>query len=237
VALQFNWTHGTPVILAAFLASLVEFVEALTIVLAVGVTQGWRIALSGAATGVVALGALLAAFGPALRFIDVRTLQLLIGILLLLFGMRWLRKAILRAGGVLRLHDEVAIFATETRTLGAGSVGFITSCKAVVIEGIEVVFVVLAVGSAGNMLLPAMLGALAAGLLVVFLGILLHRPLARVPENTLKFAVGVLLSAFGVFWIGEGSHFHWIGGDWAILALIAGFLLVSILAIPRARQA
>ena len=234
-----DWTQSAPVILASFLASLVEFVEALTIVLAVGVTRGWRSAILGALTGVVVLTALVLLFGPSLRFVQIRPLQLLVGILLLLFGMRWLRKAILRAAGVLSLHDEEKIFRRETQALSSKSrfvsaidgIGFVTSCKAVLIEGLEVVFIVLAVGATGHMLLPASVGALAAGILVLALGVLLNKPLSRVPENTLKFSVGVLLSAFGVFWISEGLGVQWFGEDWAIVGLVLGFLLVSLLAI------
>jgi uncharacterized membrane protein len=154
--------------------------------------------------------------------------------------MRWLRKAILRASGVLHLHDEASIFARQTQALrmdrdlrrtAMDGMGLITSFKAVLIEGLEVVFIVVAIGATGNMLLPASLGAAAAGTLVVILGIALHRPLARVPENTLKFSVGVLLSAFGVFWIGEGLRLPWIGHDWAIIELVIGFLSASFLAI------
>jgi uncharacterized membrane protein len=227
-----DWTHSAPAILASFLASLVEFVEALTIVLAVGVTRGWRSALTGAFAGAALLTALVIAFGPSLQYIPIKTLQLLVGLLLLLFGMRWLRKAILRTAGILSLHDESKIFARETQALAAtDAVGFITSFKAVLIEGLEVVFIVIAVGATGNMLIPAGIGALAAGLLVVSLGVILHKPLSQVPENTLKFAVGVLLSSFGIFWIGEGMGFAWPGEDWAIVGLIIGFLLVSLFSV------
>lgn len=235
-----EWTHSAPAVLAAFLASFVEFVEALTIVLAVGVTRGWRSAITGALLGATLLTILVLAFGPKLQVIPIRSLQLFVGVLLLLFGISWLRKAILRAAGVLRLHDETKIFARQTEALQRSvisknrpfdGVGFMTSLQAVLIEGVEVVFIVIAVGATGNMLLPASLGALAAGLMVVLLGLILHEPLARVPENALKFAVGVLLSAFGVFWIGEGLHFRWIGNDWAIFGLIIGFLTASLAAV------
>jgi uncharacterized membrane protein len=169
-----------------------------------------------------------------------------VGILLLLFGMRWLRKAILRAAGIVSLHDEEKIFAKQTKTLGAvgvrvGSaaidgIAFITTFKAVVIEGLEVVFIVIAVGATGGMLIPASVGAAAAAIVVVLLGIVLHRPLARIPENTLKFSVGVLLSAFGVFWIGEGLRLRWPGEDWAILALAAGFLSFASLSVVLAKR-
>jgi uncharacterized membrane protein len=227
-----GWTHSASAVLASFLASLVEFVEALTIVLAVGVTRGWRSAIAGALLGAALLTVLVAVFGTGLQLIPIRELQLFVGLLLLIFGMRWLSKAILRASGVLGLHDETKIFARQTealrlsgefRSIAIDGVGFITSFKAVVIEGTEVVFIVIAVGATGNMLVPASLGALAAGLLVVLLGLVLHKPLARIPENTLKFSVGVLLSAFGVFWIGEGLHLPWFRPDWVIVGLIICF--------------
>ena len=245
-SLAVEWTHFGPAVLAAFLASLVEFVEALTIVLAVGVTRGWRSAMFGAFAGVLFLTVLVLAFGPSLRLVPITTLQLTVGILLLLFGMRWLRKAILRAAGALPLHDEAKIFARETNTLllrgnnigtmSLDAIGLITSFKAVVIEGLEVVFIVIAVGATGNMLVPASIGALAAGLLVIALGVLLHRPLSLVPENTLKFAVGILLSAFGTFWIGEGLRFTWVGQDWAIVCLVVGFLLAAFASMNLAKR-
>ncbi len=237
--------HNGAAILASFLASLVEFVEALTIVLAVAITRGWRPAILGALAGAATLIILVLTFGPSLRLIDIRKLQLSIGVLLLLFGMRWLRKAILRTAGVLSLHDETTIFAGESEVLRAAArrssnvvdtLGFITSFKAVIIEGIEVVFIVIAVGATANMLLPASLGALAAGLLVLVIGLILHKPVARLPENELKFFVGVLLSAFGVFWIGEGLRFTWIGGDWAIIGLAISFLLAALGAVHLAKS-
>ncbi len=221
---------------AAFLASLVEFVEAMTIVLAVGLVRGWRSALTGVAGALIALIAIVLLFGPLISQLPIRWLQLVVGLLMLLFGMRWLRKAILRAGGIIPLHDEAAVFASETRELQRGSaaaqgrldaIALVTSFKAVLLEGIEVVFIVLAVGAAPGLLLPASLGAGAALLLVVLLGLILHRPLALVPENSLKFMVGVLISAFGTFWIGEGLDFPWPGSDWAIPVLMLGFLLAA----------
>lgn len=244
-----NWAHAGTAVLAAFLASLVEFVEALTIVLAVGTVRGWRAALTGAAGGAALLALLVVLFGPALQRVPLTTLQLVVGVLLLLFGMRWLRKAILRSAGVIGMHDEAAIYERQTAALtrgepaaGSGSPGRLdfvavaTAFKAVTLEGLEVIFIVIATG-AGGMLLPASLGAAAAGVLVILAGVALHRPLARVPENTLKFAVGVLLSAFGVFWIGEGLRFAWPGEDLALVALIAGFVVISVLAIAAARRA
>ena len=236
-----NWAHAGTATIAAFLASLVEFVEALTIVLAVGTTRGWRPALIGAAGGALFLIVLTLAFGPALQRVPITSLQLVVGVLLLLFGMRWLRKAILRMAGVIGMHDEAAIYAKEqallTRNGSANGairprldrVALATSFKAVTLEGLEVIFIVIATG-AGGQLLAAALGAVAAGVIVILAGLALRRPLARVPENTLKFAVGVLLSAFGVFWIGEGLQFPWPGEDLALLGLIAAFATVALLA-------
>ena len=229
--------HAGPSILAAFLGSLVEFVEALTIVLAVGTVRGWRPALMGAFAGGLVLIAIVLLLGPLLSVVPLQPLQLAIGLLLLLFGMRWLRKAILRAAGIIPLHDEAMAFAAETAemraagpiaTLRLDPIAVVTTFKAVVLEGIEVAFIVIAVGAAGHTLLAASFGAAVAGLLVIGLGIVLHRPLARVPENALKFAVGVLISAFGCFWIGEGLGFAWPGEDLAILAMIAGFLVIGL---------
>jgi uncharacterized membrane protein len=238
--------HVGTVVLAAFLASLVEFVEALTIVLAVGTVRGWRPALVGTAAGAAFLTLLVLAFGPALARVPFTSLQVVIGILLLLFGMRWLRKAILRSAGVVGLHDEAAIYAEESAALkdgigvpgarsGLDGVALVTAFKAVTLEGLEVIFIVIAAG-AGGMLLPASLGAAVAGVLVILTGLALRHPLARVPENTLKFGVGLLLSAFGVFWIGEGLGFPWPGEDLSLLALMGGFLAVASLAVAMARR-
>ena len=238
------WSHAAPSILAAFLASLVEFVEALTIVLAVGIVRGWRPALLGAAAGAALLTVLVLALGPLLGQIRIEILQLVVGVLLLLFGMRWLRKAILRSAGIIPLHDEDAAFASETaalrsagpvRSLIADPVAVLTTFKAVVLEGVEVVFIVIAVGATGDLLLPASLGAAAAGVLVILLGVILHKPLARVPENALKFVVGVMISAFGIFWIGEGFGFKWPGDDLSIAGMAVILLVVGVV-ISRAVQ-
>lgn len=239
------WAHSIPSMLAAFLASLVEFVEALTIVLAVGIVRGWRPALLGAAAAAILLAIMIALLGPLLGQIPIEILQLAIGLLLLLFGMRWLRKAILRMAGIIPLHDEVAAFASETawlRAVGPASalaldpIAVLTTFKAVVLEGTEVVFIVLAIGAAGNTLIPASVGAVAAGVIVIILGLVLHRPLSRVPENALKFAVGILISGFGIFWIGEGLGFQWPGHDFALVAIFALLLVASLLASRFARQ-
>jgi uncharacterized membrane protein len=240
-----TWTSITPAITAAFLASLVEAVEALTIVLAVATVRGWRPAGLGALTGLVSLGLIVIALGPFLDLVPLQVLQLAIGILLLLFGMRWLRKAILRSAGVIPLHDEAKAFAAETAELREQArrhearldwVAALTSFKAIVLEGLEVVFIVIAVSAGRGLLVPASAGALAACLLVAGVGLAVHRPLARVPENTLKFAVGVMLSAFGIFWTGEGLGVFWPGADFAIVAFAALFLAVGIAAAALARR-
>jgi Ca2+/H+ antiporter, TMEM165/GDT1 family len=240
-----DWAHAGPSLVAAFLASLVEFIEALTVVLAVGTVRGWRPALLGTALGLAVLFLLVVILGPALALIPLDVVQLVVGTLLLLFGLRWLRKAILRAAGVIALHDEAQAFAAETALLRRGAVidrgwdklAIAAAFKIVMLEGIEVVFVVIAIGAAGGLLVPASVGAVAALIVVVLLGVVLHRPLARIPENALKFAVGVLLCAFGAFWVGEGIGAAWPAADWSILALIAGFLAVALLSVPLCRGA
>lgn len=238
-----NWTHIGPTVVAAFLASLVEFVEALTVVLAVGVVRGWRGALMGSGAATLVLLALIAILGSALTRIPLGTVQLAVGALLLLFGLRWLRKAILRAAGVIALHDEAAIYDKQSQALQQGTRGrgwdtiaFATAFKITMLEGTEVVFIVIALGAGGiGLLLPASFGALAALVVVMALGIVVHRPLSQVPENTLKFIVGVLLSAFGTFWVGEGLGFAWPGQDWSILGLIAGYLIIAAITVTFCR--
>jgi len=240
-----SWGAAAPAITAAFLASIVEVVEAFTIVLAVGTVRGWRPATLGTFAGLAGLTVLVVTIGPALDRLPLHWLQLFIGVLLLLFGMRWLRKAILRSAGIIPLHDETAAFAAETAQLKETAlrrgtrldwIAGITAFKAVLLEGLEVVFIVIAVGAGRGLLWPAALGAAAACALVLAVGIIVHRPLARIPENALKFGVGVMLSAFGVFWTGEGLGIPWPGNDLALVAFIAIFLLVSLLAIPAARR-
>ncbi len=183
--------------------------------------------------------------GPLLDQVPLHLLQLVIGVLLLLFGIGWLRKAALRAGGVIPLHDENAIFAKETAGLTAEVerrqtsqdwIAGIAAFKAVLLEGLEVIFIVIAVGAGRGMLWPASLGALAACVLVLVVGAIAHRPLARVPENTLKFGVGVMLSAFGVFWTGEGLGVDWPGHDLALFVFAALFLAAGIMAARMVRQ-
>jgi uncharacterized membrane protein len=239
------WSIAAPAITAAFLASVVEVVEAFTIVLAVATLRGWRTALLGATAGLVLLSGIVLLLGPLLDRVPISSLRLAIGILLLLFGMGWLRKASLRAAGVIPLHDEDAIFAAEADQLSGQArrqqrnldwVAGITALKAVLLEGLEVVFIVIAVGAGRGLLLSASLGALAACALVLAAGAIVHRPLARVPENTLKFGVGVMLSAFGVFWTGEGLGVAWPGQDLALLLFAALFLGAGLIGATFARR-
>ena len=199
-------TGNTFLVLSAFLASAVEMVEALTIVLAAGLARGWRSALAGLGAATVALAIAVAALGPALTVIPIQALRLVVGGLLLVFGLQWLRKAILRASGYKSLHDEDAIFARElAEARGAASVeragvdwyGFVLSFKGVFLEGLEVAFIVITFGSAQGRIGLAALGAAAAVVIVGTVGIFVRAPLSRVPENTLKFAVGCLLTTFG----------------------------------------
>lgn len=230
------WTTAAPAITAAFAASVVEVVEAFTIVLAVAALRGWRPALTGAAAALGALALAVAALGPALSLVPLRALQVVIGILLLLFGLGWLRKAVLRAAGIMALHDEEAIFEREKAEIsgevkGARSADWIAGLaafKAVLLEGLEVVFIVLAVGAGRGLIAPAALGALGAFVAVMAVGLAVRKPLARVPENTLKFGVGVMLSSFGVFWTSEGIGAPWPGGDVALFGLAIAFLLVGL---------
>ena len=237
-------TFAWPTVLAAFLASLVEFVEALTIVLAVGAVRGWRSAWAGTVAAAALLAILVALFGPGLTHFDVPLFKVIVGTLLLLFGLRWLRKAILRAAGVQALHDEDKIFARETAALqqGGGPVpsaldfgAVATAFNGVFIEGVEVVFIVLAVGAAGHKLLPATLGAAAAAVIVIVLGFIARRPLSSIPENALKLVVGVLVSAFGTFWTGEGLGLTWPGGDWGTVLLSFAYLAVAGLGVLLTR--
>jgi uncharacterized membrane protein len=214
-------------------------------VLAVGTVRGWRSALAGLGAGLVVLLLLTAALGPALSHAPVALIQIGVGVLLILFGMAWLRKAILRAAGIIAIHDEAAAFASETRLLrslppalsGHDPVAVATSFKAVLLEGIEVVFIVIAVGARPGALVPAAAGAGLAALLVVALAFALRKPMSLVPENMLKFGVGVLISAFGLFWLGEGFAVAWPGGDLFILAIAAMLLAVALALVVLARRA
>jgi uncharacterized membrane protein len=212
-------------------------VEALTIVLAMGVTRGWRSALTGTAVALLALAAIVAALGPALTVIPIETLRLIVGVLLLVFGLQWLRKAILRSSGWRALRDEDAVFAREAaqarnaareQHAGLDWYAFTISFKGVLLEGLEVAFIVLTFGSAQGSIPLAAAGAIAAALLVVGAGVVARGPLSRVPENTLAFGVGVMLTTFGIFWGAEGTGVDWPGGDAALPGVLAFVLLLSV---------
>ncbi|MHB8576788.1 MAG: COG4280 domain-containing protein [Dehalococcoidia bacterium] len=230
--------------LSVFLASIVEFVEALTIVLAVGVTRQWRSTLLGVAAATVALALTVAVFGAAIvAFVPLDGLRLFVGSFLLVFGLQWVRKAVLRAAGRKALHDEDLIFARQREEAARAGIvqqgtdwyAFTVAFKGVFLEGTEVAFIVVTFGSNAKNIPLATLGALAAGLIVIGAGIALHRPLSAVPENTMKFGVGLMLTTFGAFWAGEGLGINWPGSDFAILFLLAGFLALSWLAVQACR--
>jgi len=229
--------HSILLVFATFLASAVEMVEALTIVLAVGVTRGWRPALTGVASAGVALAAIVAVFGQALTYIPIDVLRIIVGFLLLVFGLQWLRKAVLRAAGYVPLHDEDVAFRRETEAARTAAMtlrggldwyAFTLSFKGVLLEGLEVAFIVITFGSTEGSLSLAVLGAAVAVVLVGGVGVLIHRPLSRVPENAMKFAVGLMLTTFGTFWSAEGAGVAWPGGDAAIPALLAFLIVVSL---------
>jgi uncharacterized membrane protein len=236
--------HNIFLVAAATLACVVEMVEALTIVLAVGVTRGWRSALVGTGTALAGLAIVVAALGPALSALPISGLRLFVGGLLLVFGLQWLRKAILRASGYKALHDEEAIFKTEERAaLAAPRQGdgldwytFTVSFKGVFLEGLEVAFIVVTFGGAQHNVALAAVGAGLAAVVTLVVGLALHQPLSRVPENTMKFAVGVMLTTFGIFWAGEGAGLHWPGRDASLVALLAYVLLTSVALVSGLRR-
>ena len=232
---------GLFLFLGAFFASGVEMVEALTIVLAVGVTRGWRSPLIGVGAATIALVAIIAALGPALQLLPIDALRLVVGALLLCFGLQWLRKAILRSSGYKELHDQEAAFRQEREEaaaagrqerLGLDWYGFTIAFKGVLLEGLEVAFIVITFGSTQGRLGLAAAAAGAALVLVAVAGVLVHAPLARVPENTIKFAVGLLLTTFGTFWATEGAGVSWPGDEVALPGLL-GFLSVLALLLVR----
>lgn len=210
-----------------FLASAVEMVEALTIVVAVGVTKGWRSALEGVAVALLALTALVAIFGPALSRIPMASLRVVVGTVLLIFGLQWWRKAILRSVGLKAKHDEDAIFAETVQELQASSaggrdaVGFMMSFKGVFLEGIEVVVTVITLGSSAHRIGVAATAALSAVLLVAITGVIVTRQLSNVPENAMKMVVGIMATSYGTFWVGEGLGVRWPGKDLALLVFAA----------------
>jgi uncharacterized membrane protein len=246
--------------LAVFGASAVEMVEALTIVVAAGVTRGWRSAIEGSAVAVLVLAALVAGVGvPLARLVPIDTLRVVIGALLLVLGLDWLRKAVLRASGHKALHDEDAIYArtVEDLTGGAGATtsasagpagswrqanrdatGFTVAFKGVFLEGLEVVLIVITLGASSGHLALAAIAAAAAAVVVGVVGVLVARQLSEIPENSMKLAVGVMLTSFGVFWVGEGAGVHWPGSDLMILVLVGLFGMtaaVLTMAMRRAR--
>jgi len=238
-------TSALFLVLAAFLASAVEMVEALTIVLAVGVTRNWRSALIGVAAATVALAAVVAVLGPALTLIPINGLRLVVGTLLLIFGLQWLRKAILRASGYKALHDEDAIFRKEQEEArragkevraGLDWYAFTLSFKGVFLEGLEVAFIVLTFGSTQGSIPLAAAGAAAALLVVAVVGVAIHAPLSRVPENTMKFAVGVMLTTFGIFWGAEGAGIAWPGTDAALLGVLVFVIAISLALVAVLRR-
>jgi uncharacterized membrane protein len=231
-------------VLSTFLASAVEMVEALTIVLAAGLARGWRSALYGTGAALLSLAVIVAALGPALTTVPLNALRVIVGALLLVFGMQWLRKAILRASGYKALHDEDAIFARELdqaqhagRATGrVDGYGFTLAFKGVLLEGLEVAFIVITFGSTQGNIELAILGAAAALILVVGVGLAVRSPLARVPENTMKFAVGIMLTTFGTFWSVEGAGAHWPGGDAALIAVLAFVAATSLTLVSLLRK-
>jgi uncharacterized membrane protein len=233
-------------VLSVFLASTVEFVEALTIVLAVGLTRQWRSTLYGVVVATVGLALFVGILGTAIvEWVPIDAMRVVVGSFLLVFGLQWVRKAVLRAAGRKALHDEDAIFAREreeaARHAGAGRgtdwYAFTVASKGVFLEGAEVAFIVITFGSNAGNIGVASLGALAAGIIVITAGVLLKRPLSTVPENTMKFGVGLMLTTFGTFWAGEGIGVAWPGNpaDISIPFLLAGYLLLSWLAVRALR--
>jgi uncharacterized membrane protein len=236
-------------VLSVFAACAVEAVEALTVVLAAGVTRGWSSALRGLLAGLVVLAVVVAALGPALTVVPLQALRLVVGGLLLVFGLQWVRKAVLRASGYKELHDEAAIYdrqvnaarsaggaARDGGRLVADWYGFTLAFKATVLEGLEVAFIVLTFGANQGSIGLATLGAVAAVLLVAAVGVAVRAPLSRVPENALKFAVGVMLTTFGIFWGAEGAGARWPGADLALFGVFALVLVVALGAVALLRR-
>jgi uncharacterized membrane protein len=236
--------HTFLLFVAAFLASAVEMVEALTIVLAVGVTRGWRSAGWGVGAAFAGLAVIVVGLGPALANLPIDSLRLVVGTVLLVFGLQWLRKAILRASGLKALHDEDAIYAAEVALLRAQGerpahdwYAFTVAFKGVFLEGLEVAFIVVTFGGTQRNVGVAAIGALAAFVVVLIAGMIAHAPLTRVPENTLKFGVGLMLTSFGIFWSTEGAGVSWPGADASLLGLIGFMALVSFALVEILRRA
>lgn len=232
---------------ASFLGTFVEFVEALTIILAVGAVRGWRNALLGAGTAVALLVGLTAIVGePLVRIIQVAAVQFVVGLFMLLFGIRWLRKAILRYSGLKALHDEMESYQEEVarqkqagtvRPSAVDKVAFATTFSGTFLEGLEAIFIVITFGLSAHSLKSTIVGGIIATVVVVVAGILLRRPLALIPENTMKFIVGIMLSSFGAFWVGESLSVAWPQNDVSILYMAIVFVLFSWLLILRCKRA
>jgi uncharacterized membrane protein len=239
--------NGSALFIAVFLACAVEAVEALTIVLAAGTARDWPSALKGVGAALVVLAAIVAVLGPAVAVIPLAPLRLLVGGLLLVFGLQWLRKAILRASGHKALHDEDLIYQTQVESARGAAVdrralvgdwyAFTLAFKGVLLEGLEVVFIVVSFGGNQHDMPLAALAAAAAVLTVAAAGVAVRAPLARVPENTMKFVVGVMLTSFGLFWGSQGAGVHWPGDDAALLVLVPGIALYAVLLVAYFRRA
>jgi uncharacterized membrane protein len=237
---------GGALFIAVFLACMVEAVEALTIVLAAGTSRDWRSAITGVVAGIAVLTLIVAALGPAITAIPLGALRLVVGGLLLIFGLQWLRKAILRASGHKALHDEDAIFATQLAAAQAAPGGrrgvvadwysFTLSFKGVVLEGLEVAFIALTFGANQQNIPLAALAALTAVLVVAVAGIAVRAPLARVPENTMKFVVGIMLTSFGIFWGAEGAGATWPGADAALLVIVPAVTVFALVLVAAFRR-
>lgn len=237
--------HDIALIVSVFLASLVEAVEALTIVLAAGIGRDWKSAQRGTLLAMVTLVVIIATLGPLLTQVPVDLLHLIVGLLSLVFGLQWLRKAILRSSGFKALHDEELIFekelaelktATSKKTFVGDWYAFTLAYKAVLLEGIEVAFIVLSFGAIQGKILVASLTGLAAVVVVVLAGIFLKKPLTRVPENAMKFVVGLVISTFGVFWVTQGTGVYWTLSDLALIPILITFAALSfvlVLALKR----
>ena len=236
--------HTFLLVAASFFACAVEMVEALTIVLAVAVTRGWRSAGWGIAAALGALTLIIAALGPALASIPIDSLRVVVGVLLLIFGLQWLRKAILRSSGLKAQHDEDAIYRAEIEALRDGGgrrvhdwYAFTVAFKGVFLEGLEVAFIVVTFGGAQKNVGLAAIGAAAALVVVLIAGMIAHAPLSRVPENSLKFGVGIMLSAFGIFWAAEGAGVSWPGADASLLGVIGIVIVLSFGLVAVMRRA
>ena len=228
---------------AVFLACAVEMVEALTIVLAVGHTRGWRSAFEGTGVALASLAALVAVLGPALVHVPLSVLRLVVGGVLLIFGTQWLRKAILRASGLKALHDEDEIYRETVAELEAiaarpdrDRIAFVMAFKGVFLEGLEVVIAVLTLGTSAHRLGLAAATAGVAIVVVGVVGVVVAKQLSSVPENLMKMGVGVMLVSFGTFWVGEGLKVTWPGSDVFIVIFVAFYALVCAVMVSTLRN-